>query len=224
VATPRRAERSTASLVWYGFARGLVEVFCRLFWRVSIVGREHVPPSGPYVLAPVHRSAIDFMLCGCLTRRRLRFMGKDTLWRSRLLGGLCSSLGAFAVHRGTPDREALQICEDALGGGEPVVLFPEGTRQAGITVQRLFEGAVFVAARAGVPIVPVGIGGSEWAMPKGSRGLRPVKVAVVVGAPVPAPPRGPSGRLSRRQIAETSTQLHTELQQLFDQALRRAGR
>jgi 1-acyl-sn-glycerol-3-phosphate acyltransferase len=128
------------------------------------------------------------------------------------------------VHRGTPDREALRRCEAALRGGEPVVLFPEGTRQSGPTVQPLFEGAAFVAARAGVPIVPVGIGGSEWAMPKGKRGIRPVKVAMVVGPPLAAPGRPVGGRVSRRAVAETSAVLHKQLQALFDEALTRAGR
>jgi 1-acyl-sn-glycerol-3-phosphate acyltransferase len=104
------------------------------------------------------------------------------------------------------------------------VLFPEGTRQSGPKVQDLFEGAAFVAARAGVPIIPVGIGGSEWAMPKGKRGIRPVKVAMVVGQPIPAPERPESGRVARRAIAETSARLHAELQDLFDDALTRAGR
>lgn len=214
----------TWALRWYAFARGLVELVCRSVWRVELVGLDRIPKTGPYVLAPVHRSNIDTLICGCLTRRRIRFMGKDSLWKYRWSGKLFTSLGAFPVHRGMPDREALKICEEALAAGEPVVLFPEGTRQTGPTVQALFEGASFVAARAGVPIIPVGIGGSEWAMPKGKRGIRPVKVAVVVGEAIPAPPRPDSGRVTRRSIAETSKRLHTELQTLFDDALTRAGR
>ncbi|MGH8918819.1 MAG: lysophospholipid acyltransferase family protein, partial [Actinomycetes bacterium] len=116
--------RSPLSLLWYGFARGLVEIVCRLYWRVGISGRHHVPTSGAFVVAPVHRSNIDTLLCGCLTRRRLRFMGKDSLWKHRVPGALFSSLGGFAVHRGMPDREALRTCEAALRAGEPVVLFP----------------------------------------------------------------------------------------------------
>src|SRR6202012_3941284 len=102
-------------------------------------------------------------------------------------------------------------------------LFPEGTRQSGPLVQPVFEGASFVAARAGVPIVPVGIGGSEWAMPKGKKGIRPVKVVMVVGTPIPPPPAPPSGRLSRRSVAATSERLHTHLQLLFDEALAEAN-
>jgi 1-acyl-sn-glycerol-3-phosphate acyltransferase len=216
--------RETLSLAWYRVARGAVEVFCRAWFRVEIKGRDHVPSSGPYVIAPVHRSIVDTLLAGCLTRRRIRFMGKDSLWKYRWAGSFFSSLGAFPVHRGTPDREALRRCEEALRGGEPVVLFPEGTRQSGPTVQPLFEGAAFVAARAGVPILPVGIGGSEWAMTKGKKRIRPVKVAMVVGTPIPAPARPPGARVPRRAVAETSEALHKELQVLFDEALTLAGR
>lgn len=222
--TVEQAPRSRIALVWYAFARALVELVCRLYWRVEIRGRENVPSGGPFVIAPVHRSNIDTLLAGCVTRRRIRFMGKDSLWKYRWSGALFSSLGAFPVHRGTPDREALRICEEALRGGEPVVLFPEGTRQSGPEVQPLFEGAAFVAARAHVPIVPVGIGGSEWAMPKGSKRILPVKVVIIIGEPIPAPERPESGRVSRRAVAETSERLHTCLQGLFDEALAAAGR
>jgi 1-acyl-sn-glycerol-3-phosphate acyltransferase len=215
---------SRVRLAWYAFARGLVEVVCRVYWRVEIRGREHIPTTGPYVIAPVHRSNIDTLLAGCLTRRRIRFMGKDSLWKHRWSGALFSSLGGFPVHRGTPDREALRICEEALRAGEPVVLFAEGTRQSGPIVQPLFEGAAFVAARAGVPIVPVGIGGSEWAMTKGEKRIRPVKVVMVVGPPLSAPPRPEGSRVSRRSVAELSDTLHTRLQALFDDALVAAGR
>jgi 1-acyl-sn-glycerol-3-phosphate acyltransferase len=216
--------RARLDLAWYWVARGAVELVCRSWFRVEIHGRRHVPASGAYVLAPVHRSNVDTLLAGCLTHRRIRFMGKDSLWKYRWSGALFSSLGAFPVHRGTPDREALRSCEEALRGGEPVVLFPEGTRQSGPTVRPLFEGAAFVAARVGVPIVPVGIGGSEWAMPKGKKFIRPVKVVMVVGAPIPAPIRPEGGRVARRSLTETSDALHKQLQGLFDEALLLAGR
>lgn len=212
------------SLAWYAFARGVVEIVCRLIWRVEILDREKLPRSGAYVIAPVHRSNIDTLLAGCLTRRRIRFMGKDSLWKYRWSGALFSSLGAFPVHRGTPDREALRRSEEAVLEGEPVVLFPEGTRQSGPKLHPLFEGAAFVAARAGVPLVPVGIGGSEWAMPKGSRRVNPVKVVMVVGDPIIPPARQEGERLPRRAVREMTDRLAVDLQALFDRALQAAGR
>ena len=96
-------------------------------------------------------------------------MGKDTLWRNRAFGWLLSALGGFPVTRGTADREALRRCIEVLGMGEVLVLYPEGERKDGPIVQPLFDGAAYVAAKAGVPIVPVGIGGSDRVMPRGAR-------------------------------------------------------
>jgi 1-acyl-sn-glycerol-3-phosphate acyltransferase len=197
--------------------------FCYLFWRARVSGRENVPSDGPFVLSPVHRSNIDTPLMGCVTRRRMRFMGKDSLWKYRWSGWLFSSLGGFPVRRGAADREALRICEATLRAGEPVVIFPEGTRQSGPVIEDVFEGAAFVATRAGVPIVPVGIGGSQRAMPKGSRFIRPVKVRIVIGNPIQPPPREPGARGSRRQVHVLSAQLRDELQKLFDTAQVAAG-
>lgn len=219
-APPRRL-----GLTWWRFARGVVTGLTRAIWRVRITGGDNVPTSGAYVLAPVHRSFIDTFLCACLTPRRLRFVGKDSMWRYGWSGRLMTSLGGIPVHRGMPDREALRACEAAVRAGEPVVLFPEGTRQSGPTVRPLFEGAAFVAGRTGVPIVPVGIGGSEWAMPKGQRRLNLVRIRLVVGPPLDPPGRtGGAGRVSRRAVHQTSDALHHEIQRLFDQALAQAGR
>lgn len=214
---------SRAALAWYALARGIVELFCRLYWRVQIHGRDNLPAAGAYVIAPVHRSNIDTLLAGCLTRRRIRFMGKDSLWKHRWSAALFTSLGGFPVHRGTPDREALRRCEEAVRGGEPVVLFPEGTRQSGPQVQPLFEGAAFVAARAGVPLVPVGIGGSEQAMRKGSRVVRPVKVVMVIGKPIEPPELEAGRRVPRRAASDMTDSLAKSLQALLDTALERAG-
>src|SRR5206468_3461317 len=130
------------------------------------------------------RSNIDFALAGCVTKRRMRFMAKESLWTVPLLRNLVEALGAYRVNRGSADREALRLTEDMLKRGEPVVMFPEGTRKSGPVIETVFEGVAWVAARNKVPIVPVGIGGSERAMPKGSKMIRPVHIHLIVGAPV----------------------------------------
>jgi 1-acyl-sn-glycerol-3-phosphate acyltransferase len=193
------------------------------YWRLTIKGRERIPVTGPFVLAPVHRSFIDFSLTSSLTKRRMRYMGKDSLWKVRPLGALCSALGAYPVRRGGADREALKRTIEVLEGGEPVVIFPEGTRQSGPKVQELFEGAAYVASKVGVPIVPVGIGGSERALRKGQKLPRPVKVTIVVGDPIPPPPPSEAGRTSRRAVHELTLRLRDEVQRLFDEAQELAG-
>lgn len=196
--------------------------FTQAYTRTSIDGREHLPATGAYVLAPVHRSYIDTPVTACVTTRRIRFMGKQEMWKYPALGWLFSALGAFPVNRGTADREALKRCISVLDGGEPLVLFPEGERKDGPLVHPLFDGAAYVAAKAGVPIVPVGIGGSARVMPRHAKVMYPRKVHVVIGRPIVGE-RNESGRIPRTEIASMTARLHDELQRLFDLAEARVG-
>lgn len=206
-----------ADLLFYRFVQLILRGFSRLFWRLTIEGRENIPAEGAFVLAPVHRSNVDTALAATITTRRMHFMGKASMWKFGF-GVLWNALGAYPVHRGAADREALRKTADVITTGEAVVIFPEGTRQSGPEVQALFDGAAYIATKMGVPIVPVGIGGSEKAMPKGAKFIHPTKVHIVVGPPL-EPPRPEDGkRTSRRAVHELTEQLHTEIQKLFDQA------
>lgn len=211
-----------AELLLYRVIRAILVAFCKTFWRLKIDGATNIPAKGPFVLAPVHRSNVDTPLVACVTTRRLGFMGKDSMWKIAWIGKIFTALGAYPVHRGTADRDALRRTVERLQTGEPVVIFPEGTRQIGPLVQPLFEGAAYVALKTGAPIVPVGIGGSEAAMPKGSKMIRPVKVRIVVGEPLLPPPVAEGERAPRRVVKELTEQLHGRLQELFDTAQTRA--
>jgi 1-acyl-sn-glycerol-3-phosphate acyltransferase len=220
--TSKMAGNSLASRLAYRFFRRLCVGFCRIWLRMRVEGLEHVPASGAFVVAPVHRSYMDTPIVAVVTKRRLRYMGKDSLWKSAALGWLLSALGGFPVTRGTADREALKRCIEVLQNGEPLVLFPEGERKSGPIVQPLFDGAAYVAAKAGVGIVPVGIGGSERVMPKGARFIYPRSVRVIVGPFIPPSAAG-GDRTSRAAVKAMSQQLHEELQRLFDVAQARVG-
>ena len=213
-----------ANRISYAIVRGIILLVAKLLGRIRVVGAEKVPVEGPFILAPVHRSNVDFALTCVITRRQMRYMGKDSIWKSRLLGRFVSMLGAFPVHRGTADRDALRACTDIVEGGNPLVMFPEGTRMTGPVVEELFDGTAYVAAKAGVPIVPLGIGGSESMMPKGAKLPRPTKLVLVVGDPIPAPERTDAGRVPRSAVGELTKRLHGELQDLFDEAQVLAGR
>lgn len=208
----------------YGIVRGLILLIAKLFGRVTVVGADKVPAHGAFVLAPVHRSNVDFALASLVTSRPMRFMGKDSIWKSKALGRFVTMLGAFPVHRGSADREALKACTDIVNGGSPLVMFPEGTRCHGPVIEQLFDGTAFVASRCQVPIVPVGIGGSEAMMPKGARMLRPSKLVLLVGDPILPPALTDRGRVPRSAVGELTAALHEELQSLFDDAQELAGR
>lgn len=211
-------------MIAYQIVRFLIWLVAKLLWRISFEGLDKVPKTGPFVLAPVHRSFIDFGLVSAVTRRQFGFMGKESLWRNKLLGAFITHLGAYPVNRGAPDRESLRRTLGLLENGTPLVLFPEGTRRSGPVIEHLHEGAAYVASRAGVPIVPVGIGGSERALPKGKALPRPVRIHVVVGEPlVPVPVAEGARHPSRRAVKELTVRLQGVLQDLFDSAQRTAG-
>jgi 1-acyl-sn-glycerol-3-phosphate acyltransferase len=216
------AKQSIVSKLNYQFWKAMTTGSIRIITRMRVEGRENVPRSGGFVLAPVHRSYIDTPISAAVTRRRLRYMAKDSMWSNRTFGWLISSVGGFPVSRGTTDIEALKRCFLLLKQGEPIVMFPEGERKSGPIVQTLFEGAAYVAARGNVPIIPVGIGGSEAVMPKGARRIHLHRVRVIVGTPL-YPIVGDNGRAPRSEVKRLTAELHDELQRLFDRAQAQVG-
>ena len=204
--------------VGYRIARFLVELFVRIWFRPTISGAGRVPETGPVLITPVHRSFADFVFTSVITDRKLFFMIKDSMWKSRLLGRVLVSVGGFPVHRESADRQALLHAEDVLRHDAVLVIFPEGTRQEGPAIEELLEGAAFLAARTGATLVPLGIGNSEKSMPKGSRIPKPLKIKLVVGEPIAAPERSAAGRVSRSKVRATNEQLRAALQAAYDEA------
>lgn len=215
---------SLGARAFYRFARGLIMIINRLCFRLTCDGKENVPRTGAYVIAPVHRSNVDILITCVVTKRRIRYMGKDSLWKKQPFRWLLSAVGGFPVTRGTADREALMRCIKVLKDGEPLVLYPEGERKTGPVVQPLFDGAVYVSAKAGVPILPVGIGGTERVMGKGAKRIRFSKVHVEIGEPIPCPVNNDGGRVDRAAMTVVSERLRSDLQVLFDRAETRCRR
>ncbi|MDG1265729.1 MAG: lysophospholipid acyltransferase family protein [Ilumatobacter sp.] len=205
----------------YGFFRQVVSNSLRIYTRGTVEGKENLP-GGAFILAPVHRSYIDTPISSWVQLRRMRYLGKNSMWKNELLGKLFTAMGAIPVHRGAIDREALKRCLQVLESGQPLVLFPEGERKDGATVQPLLDGAAFLAAKAGVPLVPVGIGGSAQAMPRGAKFVYPRRVHVIVGKPFSVETSGRS-RATREQLGVATERLHGELQQLYDAAQARVS-
>ena len=208
--------------VLYFVVRNVLVGFCKLFWRLTVDGREHVPATGPFILSPVHRSNIDTPLVAACTSRRVHYMGKQEMWKFKVSAAFFTAMGGFPVNRGAADREALRKCVQVIEAGEPLVIFPEGTRRSGPVVEDMFEGAAYVATKTGAPIVPVGIGGSEPAMPKGAKFIKPVRCHLVIGPPLHPEP-GEPGKAPRRAVRELNERLQAELQRLFDEAQEKAG-
>jgi len=198
--------------------------FFRLWCRMTVTGSEHVPATGGFILAAGgHRSILDTPVVAGTSRRILRYMGAEKYFEVPGLSWFLRSVGGFPIQRDATDRDALRLSEEVLRSGDPLVIYPEGTRFSGPVVQPLQQGAAFLACRAQVPIVPVGLGGTERAWPKGGRFIRPTKVALVVGEPLVPPVPEDGKRVKRSAMKAYSDELHACLQRLFDEAQALAG-
>jgi CMP/dCMP kinase len=208
---------SIAERVVYGTVWHAVHWFTKFWVQTTYLGYDNVPKTGAYIVSGNHRSIVDFMIVGMVSRRRLRYLGKDTVWEAKWFVPIANTLGGIPVARGTTDRESMTRCIDALRGGEPLVLFPEGTRKEGPVIEELFDGVSYIAIKAGVPILPLGIGGSAKVMPKGRWIPRRRKVTVIIGEPIY--PKDAT-RSVRKTAPEMTAVLHKRLQELFDESSR----
>jgi 1-acyl-sn-glycerol-3-phosphate acyltransferase len=203
----------------------LVRSFARVYWRAKAHDAHHFPRSGPVIVSPVHRSNLDVPLLGATAPRRLRYLAKDSLFAKPFWRWFLTMLGGFPLRRSASlDREALRASQAVLDRGEPLVVFPEGERKHGPRVFPLLDGAVWLSVKTGVPILPVGIGGSFESMPKGARFPRPSHIVYLYGPLVhPPQPDSPGARVSRERLRAHSAALRETIQDLYDEAQRRAG-
>jgi len=166
----------------YGFSWLLITVLARLMFRIRFEGRRNVPPRGPLIIASNHVSNLDPPLIGIAVPRKVRHMAKRELFKVALLFAFMKSIGTIMVDRGH-GKQALLDAVAALKSGDCVVIFPEGTRSPDGRLHKGHSGMIIMAVRAGSPVVPTVIFGSEKAMGKGSKRIRSVPVTVRFGEP-----------------------------------------
>ncbi len=183
----------------YPAGRLLCWAAIRLFFRWSVTGRENLPAEGPVILCANHRSYWDPPVVGVSCRpRTVYFMAKEELFRVPVLGSILRAVGAFPVKRGAADLASLRTALALLKAGKAVGIFLEGGRVKGQELGEGQPGAIFLAAAAGAPIVPVAIRGS----------MRPFsRLHVRIGAPIDVRPYLPDGQKRSRAMAEVANRV-----------------
>ncbi len=168
------------------FVRLVVGRLLLALFRVRLLSVERIPATGGAVLAGNHVSYLDPALLWCASPRPTHFMAKKELWQIRWLGWALDNFWAFPVDRGGADREAISTATKLLQAAELVGVFPEGrrVRDAGGELGEAQGGAAFLALRADVPVIPVGIAGTDKAWPAGKKLPRFARVTMSVGEPV----------------------------------------
>jgi 1-acyl-sn-glycerol-3-phosphate acyltransferase len=179
----RLAREKGVSRPLYALVRAIVGPWMRIWFRMHVSGAEHIPDSGPAIIAPNHKSFWDSFFIAVCTRRHVRFMAKTELIEAPY-GRLLVRLGAFPVRRGQSDADALESSRTILEQGGVLALFPEGTRiRDPEELGHPKRGAGRLALETGSPLVPAAITGTEQLflgpIPK------PRRVQVAFAEPIP---------------------------------------
>lgn len=134
-----------------------------MFFRMRISGQDNIPATGGVIIATNHISYWDPPLVGCglPSNRKVHFMAKAELFAIPGFGWTIARLGAFPVRRGMADRNAVRTAIDILNAGEVVGIFPEGTRSKNGVLGNPLPGMPLIAIKAGVPIIPAAVTGTN---------------------------------------------------------------
>ncbi len=155
--------------------------------QVEVEGIEKIVPGRGYVIASNHLSLMDTPLVMAYLPLQFRFLAKQGLFRIPFIGGHLRRAGHVAIPREDPRGSLKAMSETARiiqQRGVSALIFPEGGRSEG-TMREFREGAAYIAIKAGVPVIPVAIRGTREVLPMGSSLIRPGKVGLRIGDPVP---------------------------------------
>ncbi len=170
--------------------RAIVDILLNLLTRVEYVGLENIPDEPPYIMVTNHMSAFDSPVILTVCPHTIRAFAAAKHKRNPVYAPLLAMMGSIWVRRGEVDRRAIERALDVLKRGEALGMAPEGTRARGIyALQKGKTGPAYIATRANVRIVPVGITGTEKIKHDLPR-LRRANVRVVVGQPFRLPESG----------------------------------
>jgi 1-acyl-sn-glycerol-3-phosphate acyltransferase len=173
--------------VTYWVMKVLLSPVFFLLWRVKVEGREHVPKRGPAVLAANHQSFCDSLFLPLVVRRRVTFLAKAEYFDSWRIAWFFRAVGQIPIRRegGPVSERALGTARQVLAAGELLGLYPEGTRTLDQYVHRGRTGVARLSRECGVPVIPVGIVGTEVVQPVDAKLMRPFRtVTIRFGAPI----------------------------------------
>jgi glycerol-3-phosphate dehydrogenase (NAD(P)+) len=175
----RRVREQGANPLVYWLVRAVFQPFFHIYFRLSRIGREHIPAEGPVIIAANHRSFLDPFVIGTMVRRPMYYVAKKEIFTHPCLAWILSALGAFPVDRGASDTDMVETAKTILARGDVVLIFPEGTRIRPGSLGHPKRGVGRLALETGAPVVPVAVIGSEG-IRRGWR-LRPRKVRIRAG-------------------------------------------
>jgi 1-acyl-sn-glycerol-3-phosphate acyltransferase len=197
----------------YTIVEKILRPLFTVVYRIRITGREHVPETGPCVLAANHVSVMDGFFLGIAVTRQVRFMAKSELYRVPVVKQILHAAGAFPVDRGADAGRAVAAGVALLERGACIGLFPEGTSLP--DQKRGYKrGAARLALASGAPLIPVALVGTELTLEPRTHRISLPRVRIVIGEAIPVERQQPT----QEAATELTTRLQSAIQALRDGA------
>ena len=144
-----------------GIVKGAIYIYCKVVYRVKVVGKENIPKKGPIIICGNHRSFLDPPLIEVTCGRYTRFLAKEELTKNKFLAFLGVVFDAILVKRDSKEVVDIKESLKTLKNGDCLALFPEGTRNGLEKGEKVKDGVAFFAVRSGAKVVPCGIKGGQ---------------------------------------------------------------
>ncbi|MBA7542293.1 1-acyl-sn-glycerol-3-phosphate acyltransferase [subsurface metagenome] len=153
--------------MFYSIVRAIAWIILKIFWRMEIRGIENLPESGGLIITSNHVSYLDPAVLVASLNRKIYFIAKKEVFKNTFISFLLKNMNAFSVDRDNVDMFAFKKAMNILREEKVLGIFPEGTRSSNGELQELKMGALKIAMKTGVPILPVGINGTHKIYPRG---------------------------------------------------------
>jgi len=171
--------------MFYSIARAIAWIILKIFWQMKVEGFENIPKKGAVIIASNHVSYLDPAVLVASLNRKIYFIAKKEVFKNTFVSFILKNLNAFSVDRENVDILAFKKAINILREEKVLGTFPEGTRSSNGELQELKLGAIKIAMKTGIPILPVGIIGTYKIYPRGIKFpiLFKHKIIVKYGAP-----------------------------------------
>ena len=180
--------------------------------RVRVTGMEHLDPQATYVFAGNHSSQLDIYSFQACFPHDFRWIAKKELFKIPIFGPAMRKVGFISIDRshGRKALKSLNLAAKRIASGSSVLIFPEGTRSKNGRLHPFKAGAILLAIRSGVPLVPIGFNNTSRLLPKGKLLPESGEIIIRIGRPIPTEGYTPRDKQTLAAI------LHDQVAELLD--------
>lgn len=164
--------------MFYSCCRFFLAVLCYSLFKLKVKGRECIPKQGGFILASNHASNLDPVVLAVASVRHLKFLAKEELFAIPIFSNIIRALGAIPLKRYTGDISTIRAAIKLLRQGNPLLIFPQGTRSDNF--EQALPGVGYLIYKSKVPLICAKIEGTDKVLPRGKKffSLHPIKVTL----------------------------------------------